>query len=170
MATRVQKQTAWTLWNKNLAETLEPYLAEIKQQGESKLQHPEPLARRKLLHPMLHWEKRRAAVPPDAGSKPAWETFGRPTDEHQAPCSISPATPRINQHRPLGRLTPPAKKKNWIINNELKTTHSRVGGIAQSALEKGGEARSWSPHKLSVNKGWKGKRTNSRPVISRCLK
>jgi hypothetical protein len=28
---------------------------------------------------MLHWENRRAAAPPDTGSKPAWETSGRPT-------------------------------------------------------------------------------------------
>jgi hypothetical protein len=29
---------------KNIAETLEPHLIEIKHQEESKLQHPEPLA------------------------------------------------------------------------------------------------------------------------------
>jgi hypothetical protein len=61
MATRVQKQTAWVPWIKNLAETLEPHLMEIKHKGESKLQHPEPLDNRKLLHAMLHWVNRRAA-------------------------------------------------------------------------------------------------------------
>jgi hypothetical protein len=39
---------------KNLAETLEPHLAKIKQKGESKLQHCEPLAHGKFLHATLH--------------------------------------------------------------------------------------------------------------------
>jgi hypothetical protein len=52
------------------SETLEPHLAEIKQQGESKLQHPESLACGKLLHTTLHRENRRAATPPDTGYKP----------------------------------------------------------------------------------------------------
>jgi hypothetical protein len=50
-------------------------------------------------------------MPPDAGSKPAWETFGRPTGEHQTSRGIPPATPRINQHSPLDRLFPPTHKK-----------------------------------------------------------
>jgi hypothetical protein len=54
MVTRVQKQTASAPRIKNCAEVLEPHLAEIKHQEESKLQHPEPLAHRKLLHAMLH--------------------------------------------------------------------------------------------------------------------
>jgi hypothetical protein len=62
LVTREQKQTAWALWLKNLAEMLEPHLAEIKHQRESKLQHSEPLAHRKLLHATLHWEHRRAAT------------------------------------------------------------------------------------------------------------
>jgi hypothetical protein len=40
--------------NQNLDEMLEPHLAEIKHQKESKLQHPEPLACTKLLHATLH--------------------------------------------------------------------------------------------------------------------
>jgi hypothetical protein len=60
MTTRVQKHTAWAPWIKNLAEMLEPHLAEIKHQGESKSQHPEPLAHTKLLHTTLYWENRRA--------------------------------------------------------------------------------------------------------------
>jgi hypothetical protein len=83
MATRVQKQTAGAQWLQNLAETLEPHLAKIKQQGESKLRHLEPLAHGKLLYSTLHWENRRAATLPDTGSKPAWETLGRPTGDHQ---------------------------------------------------------------------------------------
>jgi hypothetical protein len=51
---------------------------------------------------------------PDAGSKPALETFGRPTGGHQASCGFPPSTPRIDQHSPLGRLTPPKK------NNQTK--------------------------------------------------
>jgi hypothetical protein len=54
METRVQKQTTCTLRLQNLAELLELPLAEIKQQGESKLQHPEPLDWGKLLQAKLH--------------------------------------------------------------------------------------------------------------------
>jgi hypothetical protein len=112
MTARAQKQTAWAPWLQNLAEMLEPHLAEIKQQGESKLRHPERLAHGKLLHAMLHWENRRAAALTDNGSKSAWEIFRRPIGEHQALSGIPPATPRINQHSPLGRLIPPGKKQN----------------------------------------------------------
>jgi hypothetical protein len=118
MAARAQKQTVWALWLQNLTETLEPHMVEIKQQGESKLRHPEPLACGKHLHAMLHWENRRAAVMPDTGSKLAWETFSRPTGEHQASCGIPPATPGINQHSPLGRLTPQQKKTEQKTRNE----------------------------------------------------
>jgi hypothetical protein len=41
---------------------LEPHLVEIKHQKEPKLQHPEPLAYRKLLHTTLHRENRGAAA------------------------------------------------------------------------------------------------------------
>jgi hypothetical protein len=43
------------------------------------------------------------------------------------------------------------------------------GGIAGSALEKGGEQGA-NLHELLVNKGWKGKKAESRRVISHCLK
>jgi hypothetical protein len=39
---------------KNLSEMLEPHLADIKYQEESKLPHPEPPAHTKLLHATLH--------------------------------------------------------------------------------------------------------------------
>jgi hypothetical protein len=42
---------------------LESHLAEIKQQEESKLRHPEPITHGKLLHVMLHQENRRASQP-----------------------------------------------------------------------------------------------------------
>jgi hypothetical protein len=69
-----------------------------------------------------------------------------PTGEHQALHGISPATPRINQHSPLGRLTayptnsPPKKNpKNWTINKELKTSTQQRAEVAESALLQGGE-------------------------------
>jgi hypothetical protein len=112
MATRVQKQTAWALWLQNIAETLEPHLAEIKHQGESKLQHPELLAHGKFLHATLHWENRWAAAVATTGSKPACEAFS------QASQGIPPTNPRINQHSPGHTDTSPPPK-NWTINSEL---------------------------------------------------
>jgi hypothetical protein len=50
----------WAPWLQSFAETLDPHLAETKQQEESKLWHPEPLACGKHLHTKLHWENRRA--------------------------------------------------------------------------------------------------------------
>jgi hypothetical protein len=73
------------------------------------------------------------------------------TGECQVSCGIPPATPGINQYIPLGRLTPPTKKKPWI-NNEMKTSTQQRGQEVWSAPEKGGRARSWSPCELSVNK------------------
>jgi hypothetical protein len=156
---------------------LEPHLVEIKQQGKWKLWHPKPLAHGKLLHAMLHWENRRAATLPDTGSKPAWETFSRPTGETQMSHSIPPATPTRNQHSSLGRLTtpPPTKQqqqqqKTWTINKELKTNTQQRGRNSERAPKKGGEARSWSLHELSVNKCWKGRRADRRWEISCFLK
>jgi hypothetical protein len=53
------------------------------------------------------------------------------------------ATPEINQHSPLNRLTPcPAKIIIIIINKELKrNTQQRERGAVR-VLEKGGGARS----------------------------
>jgi hypothetical protein len=44
MVTGTQMQTAWALGIRDLAETLETCLAEVKHKRELKLQHPEPLA------------------------------------------------------------------------------------------------------------------------------
>jgi hypothetical protein len=76
----------------------------------------------------------------------------------------SPATPRINQHTPWQTDAPSKtnKQKTWTINKELKANTQQRGGVAGSTPERRGEARSWSPYKLSVNKGWKGRRANSR--------
>jgi hypothetical protein len=154
MATRAQKQTLWAWWLWNASETLEPHLAEIKQQREWKFWHPEPLAHGNLLHTILCWENRRAAMPPGTGSKCALETFNRPTDEHQVSHGIPPATPRLNQHSSLCRVAPPhTHTQNWTINKDLKTNIQQRDRVAESEPEKGWGARSWPPCKLSVNKG-----------------
>jgi hypothetical protein len=133
MATRVQKQTVWALWIKNLAEMLEPHL-EIKHQGESKLWHPEPLAYRKLLHAMLHWENRRAA------NRHLLQTcLGDIWQPNMWVPSVTRYPPAcgINQHSPLDRLTPPCKKKKKrTINKELKTSTQQRGQEAESTPEK----------------------------------
>jgi hypothetical protein len=151
---------------------MELHLAEKKYQEESKLWHPEPPACTKLLHAMLHWENNRAPTPPHAGSKPVWETSGRPTGEQQASCGIPSANHGIKQHSSLDRLTPlphkkqkqKQKKTHWIINKE----HATEGAV--SAPEKGVGARSWSLPELSITKDWKGRRAYNGWVISRCLK
>jgi hypothetical protein len=40
--------------NQGLAEMLKTHLAEVKQKGELKLQHPEPLTCGRLFHAMIH--------------------------------------------------------------------------------------------------------------------
>jgi hypothetical protein len=62
MANRVQKKTALDSCLKNLAEMLEPHLVEIKHQGQSKHQHPEPLDHRRLFIPCYTEKTRR--LPP----------------------------------------------------------------------------------------------------------
>jgi hypothetical protein len=69
---------------------------------------------------------------PDAGSKPAWETSGRPTAEHQASHGIPTATPGINQHSPLDRLTPPPSKKT---KQNKKTLSNKQGTENKHAAE-----------------------------------
>jgi hypothetical protein len=56
-----------------------------------------------------------------------------------------PSHPRINQHRPLGRLTqsPLHTHKNLTINKELKTNTQQRDGVAGSAPEKGSRARNY---------------------------
>jgi hypothetical protein len=94
------------------------------------------------------------------------------TSECQASCNIPPATLGINQHSYLGRLTPTLQKKTWRVNNELKTNTQWRGWGAVSSPEMGcgGRARSRSPRELSVNKGWKGRRADSKLGINHCLK
>jgi hypothetical protein len=151
MVTRAQKQALWAPWIKNLAVMLKPHLAEKMHQEESGLWHPEPPAHTKLLHIMLHQENRKAPALPDASSKPAWETSSRPTGEQQESCGIPTATPRVNQHSPLGKLTlPPSKKKKkpWI-NKELKRNRQQKGQNALGAPEEGEEQELISPTTFS---------------------
>jgi hypothetical protein len=54
MATGTQPQTAWALWTRDFAETLETCLAELKHQGEPKVQHSKPLDHGRLLHFMIY--------------------------------------------------------------------------------------------------------------------
>jgi hypothetical protein len=79
-----QMQTAWTLWIRDLAETLETHLAEVKHKRELKLWHPELLACVRLLQPW--YTERIGGLPPPrcchpssglqaTSSKPVWETF-----------------------------------------------------------------------------------------------
>jgi hypothetical protein len=62
MATGTQTQTAWALGIRDLAETLETHLAEVKYQGELQLQHSLFIACGRLLHLMIHWKNRWAAT------------------------------------------------------------------------------------------------------------
>jgi hypothetical protein len=97
-----------------------------KHQEESKLWHPEPPACTKLLHATLHWENSRAPMPPDARSKLAWETSGRPIGD------ILVATPGINQHSlwtDWPPLSPAKKNQNWIINKDLKRNMQQRGRV-----------------------------------------
>jgi hypothetical protein len=57
MVTGSQTQTAWAPWIRDLAETLETHVAELKHQGELKLWHLEPLAHGMFLHTMIHWKE-----------------------------------------------------------------------------------------------------------------
>jgi hypothetical protein len=71
--------------------------------------------------------------------------------EHQASRSIPLATPGINQHSPLGRLTSQQNKqtKTWTIN---KLAHNRGGRNAEITPKKGEGEKSWSSCELLVNK------------------
>jgi hypothetical protein len=108
MVTREQKQTVWAPYIKNLAEMLEPHLPGKKLQEESKPWHPEPPAHIKLLHIMLHWENKRAATATRCQQQICLgdiQQTKQVSAKPHASGSIPPATPGINQHNPLGRLT-----------------------------------------------------------------
>jgi hypothetical protein len=107
---------------------------------KSKLWHPEPLAHGKLLHVTLHLENRKVATLQaclgDIRQTKRW---------NQASHSFPPATPRIDQHNPMGRLTPHTHTKiwSWKTNKEQKTHTQHWDWVAKSTWEKRGGARSW---------------------------
>jgi hypothetical protein len=70
MVTGTQTQTVWAPWIRDLAEMLETCLAEVKHQGELKLQHPELLDWR-LLHTTIQWKNKWALMLP-AGLPGLW--------------------------------------------------------------------------------------------------
>jgi hypothetical protein len=51
MVTGTQTQTMWT---RDFAEMLETHLAEVKHQGEPKVQHSKPLVHARFLHAMIY--------------------------------------------------------------------------------------------------------------------
>jgi hypothetical protein len=130
---------------------LEPHLAGKNHQEEANLQHPEPPAHTQLLHAMLHWETRRAPMPPYISSKPAWEMQTNKWTNKQHAVLPQP-TPGINQHSPPDRLSPAPQKKN--LNNKQGTEKDmqQREQDAFSTREKWGGARSWAPHDLSVSR------------------
>jgi hypothetical protein len=54
MATRIQPQTFWPLWSRDVAEKMETHLTEVKHQGELKHQHSETLAHGRPLHATIY--------------------------------------------------------------------------------------------------------------------
>jgi hypothetical protein len=100
---------------------LEPHLAEVKHQSESKLWHPKSLASGRHPKNMLHLESLRAATTATVVvtvSKPTCKIFYRPNRcEHHASHGISPAIPGIKQHSFWADWPPP--QKNWTINSKL---------------------------------------------------
>jgi hypothetical protein len=149
---------------------------------------------------MPHYIEKTGGLP--CSQMPAPNLLGRcrPTGEQISGMWYSTATPGINQHSPLDRLTSIPQKKN--LDNEQRTeknTQQRGQGTL-SAPEKGRWARSWTPHnhsvnkawrswwptscctgeggrarrwtlhKLSVTKSWKGRQADNKRMMSHCLK
>jgi hypothetical protein len=68
---------------------------------------PEKIRKTSNIKNFTEGENRRAPAAPNLlGRHLAYQT-----GEHQASHGIPPATPGINQHSPLGRLTPSLQKK-----------------------------------------------------------
>jgi hypothetical protein len=93
-------------------------MAEEKHQEESKLWHPDSPAHTKLLHATLQWENRRASAPPDTGSKPAWETFRRPTGEQISGTQYSHSHPWDKPEEATEQTDPPPCKKKKLNNKQ----------------------------------------------------
>jgi hypothetical protein len=147
MATRGRKQTAWALQIKNIAETLQPHMAE-KTHQEAKLWHPKPPACTKLLHITLHWENRRTSAPLDANSKPAWEMQTKRSGTERAPSGIMGRWKRDGNHSPPknklvqnsegneenGYLVPDSNKTNTDYPKEPSEAHKNI--LKEEILQK----------------------------------
>jgi hypothetical protein len=87
-------------------------------------------------------------------------------------CAIPPATPEINQHSLLGRLTHqkiPKKTEQKPANCIL--AHSTAEGAGSLKVHQAkGEGQGTDLHELSVNKCWKGRKARNSQVISHSLK
>jgi hypothetical protein len=110
MVTGTQMQTAWAPWVRDLAETLEPHLVEVKNQGELKLCHSEPLARGRLLNAMIHWENRWATWLA-ASSEHASENFSSPNRWEPSNTQYPSVTPGMNHHNLPGQTDQSHTKK-----------------------------------------------------------
>jgi hypothetical protein len=98
---------------------------EKKNQEESGFWHPEPPSPYKASPCHVTPRKQKGSHTTRLQLQTSWETSRRPTGEL---CSISAATPGINQYSPLDRLTPHLDKKtNWIINKDLKRNMQQRG-------------------------------------------
>jgi hypothetical protein len=133
---------------------LEPHLAEKKHQEESKLWTASPY-KASLCHVTLR--RQEAPVPSDTSSKPAWETFGIPSGEHQASHSIPPATPGIHQHSPWADWPPPHKKIN-------KNKQIELNNKQETAKEQAAKGTGCSKH---TGEGEKGKELLSARTFSK---
>jgi hypothetical protein len=116
MATETQTRTAWAPWIRDLDETLETCLAEVKHKGESKLQHPESLRLWKASpHHNLLKEQPGCCPPglcptsPPASHKPACQATA-PLGPHNGAHQASP--PQAHQTAtlpPFHATCPPAR-------------------------------------------------------------
>jgi hypothetical protein len=142
MVTVMQTQAVWAPWIRDLAETLEPCLAEVKHQGKLKGCCPEPLAHGRLLHTMKHWENRWAATPTPP---------------------LPPATSYQLAHP--GQTDHPCKKKKLNKQQNWKPVHSGGGGGCWKHNGEGGRSKELNSLKPSVNKRQEGhQQVGDRPL------
>jgi hypothetical protein len=92
MVTGTQMLTAWAPGIRDLAETLEAHLAEVKHKEELKLQHPEPLACGSLL--LYDTLKEQVGYHPDTANahRPARQPAGTPATTHHRRAPAPPDT------------------------------------------------------------------------------
>jgi hypothetical protein len=128
---------------------MEATLSEHKAPRRIKILTPWTLAHGRFLHATLQWENRWAPLLPDACSKPAWETFGRPNRWATSITWYSPSHPWDKPvYYPRQTDTPP--KNEWTMN--WKLAHSRRVGKSESTPEKEGKSKGLISIKNSLNK------------------